>query len=369
MQLNELSKALHADAELDRVTYLVTSVLDKVARVRGRRSGAARPRGAARAIVVRRGRRARPRSPSCSARWPGWSSSVRSSTGAPSCRTEGAVRRGGGRPAAKWTVLVADVSTIAARGRLPVRRLARPERVRREATRGCCRRRRRTRRWRSRRSRAYARLRGDLDKRRRRRCRRWPTRRSGRKQGHADRVMDYAVAIGEEMGLSVDEIELLRFAGLLHDIGKIGVAEDILLKPRALTRRGDGRGAAALGDRRDHRRADGVPRRRSPRSSSTTTSAGTATGYPEGLAGEEIPLEARILAVADAYDAMTCERSVQQGAAARDRAHRARAAARARSSTPRSSRRSSAMLDQRRGRVRPTGHVRREPRGARTCPA
>ncbi|TLM65205.1 MAG: HD domain-containing protein, partial [Actinobacteria bacterium] len=56
-----------------------------------------------------------------------------------------------------------------------------------------------------------------------------------RETGHSERVMDYAMAIGERLGLPLEEIELLRFAGLLHDVGKVGLSEEILLKPSKLS--------------------------------------------------------------------------------------------------------------------------------------
>jgi HD-GYP domain-containing protein (c-di-GMP phosphodiesterase class II) len=126
--------------------------------------------------------------------------------------------------------------------------------------------------------------------------------------GHTDRVMDYAVAIGEAMDLSVERLGLLRFAGLLHDLGKLGVAEEILIKPSSLTeeemarvRRHSEVGASIVEQirvleeltpivRHHHEHWDG-------------------SGYPDELAGEAIPLEARILAVADSYEAMTGKRT------------------------------------------------------------
>ncbi|HSK48104.1 MAG TPA: HD domain-containing phosphohydrolase [Coriobacteriia bacterium] len=129
--------------------------------------------------------------------------------------------------------------------------------------------------------------------------------------GHAGRVMEYAMAIGEEMGLSFDEIEQLRFAGLLHDIGKTGVPEEILLKPSALSpeematiRRHPEIGASIVEQieflksltpviLHHHEHWDG-------------------SGYPQGLSGKDIPVLSRILAVADAYDAMTSERSYRK---------------------------------------------------------
>ncbi len=126
-------------------------------------------------------------------------------------------------------------------------------------------------------------------------------------RGHADRVMDYAMAIGEEFGLEREDIEVLRFAGLLHDVGKMGLAEEILLKPSKLTdeemekvrthvqvgadivEQLEFLGAITPVILHHHERWDG-------------------TGYPFGLAGADIPLLARILAVADSFDVMTSER-------------------------------------------------------------
>lgn len=125
-----------------------------------------------------------------------------------------------------------------------------------------------------------------------------------REAGHSQRVMDYSIAIGEEMGLGFEDIEILRFAGLLHDIGKVGVSEEILLKPSKLSdeemrsmRLHSQIGAGLLEQveflnsvapivLHHHERWDGE-------------------GYPMRLSGDGIPALARILAVADAYDAMT----------------------------------------------------------------
>jgi len=125
--------------------------------------------------------------------------------------------------------------------------------------------------------------------------------------GHSKRVGFYATQIGEAMGLDEEMLRTLRDAGVLHDIGKIGIKDDILLKSTPLTpdeakimQQHPLIGEAIVKPvrslqkvvvmvRHHHERFDGV-------------------GYPGGLKGEAIPLGARILAVADTYDAMVTDR-------------------------------------------------------------
>ena len=127
-------------------------------------------------------------------------------------------------------------------------------------------------------------------------------------RGHSDRVSEYAVLIGRKMGLPEDEIKTLQIGGLFHDIGKIGVPDSILQKEAKLTddeysqiKNHPSIGAHILGEaeafkdiipivKHHHERFDG-------------------RGYPSRLSGEEIPLLARITAVADTFDAMTSKRS------------------------------------------------------------
>lgn len=126
-------------------------------------------------------------------------------------------------------------------------------------------------------------------------------------KGHSVGVTDYAVAIAKGMGLKEQDIEILRTAALLHDIGKIGTYDVILDKPDELTneefdlvKKHPIKGEEILSSirglesilpiiRSHHEGFDG-------------------TGYPDGLKGDEIPLLARILCVADAYDSMTSDR-------------------------------------------------------------
>jgi HD-GYP domain-containing protein (c-di-GMP phosphodiesterase class II) len=125
--------------------------------------------------------------------------------------------------------------------------------------------------------------------------------------GHVRRVSSYALAIGKKLGLPAAELRSLALAGEMHDVGKIGVPDAILTKPGPLTadeytemRKHTGRGfdiarrvdtlrGIAPVIRAHHERYDG-------------------SGYPDGLEGDAIPLMARIIAVADAYDAMTSVR-------------------------------------------------------------
>jgi putative nucleotidyltransferase with HDIG domain len=127
---------------------------------------------------------------------------------------------------------------------------------------------------------------------------------------HSQVVARYAELTARELGLPEEVVEDVRLAGLLHDVGKSAVAEAIVSKPAALTEREwlamryhPELGAALLDDAGlddvrewilcHHERPDGH-------------------GYPRGLVGEEIPLQARILAVADSYEAMTNDRAYRR---------------------------------------------------------
>jgi HD-GYP domain-containing protein (c-di-GMP phosphodiesterase class II) len=127
------------------------------------------------------------------------------------------------------------------------------------------------------------------------------------RDGHTKRVNKYSLKIGKRLGFSDTEMVNLEAAALLHDFGKIGIDESILLKPDALSKaerievelhvirgyyilQGFAELADALaGVKSHHEHFDG-------------------SGYPDGLSKQNIPLLGRIISVADAYDAMTSER-------------------------------------------------------------
>lgn len=131
-------------------------------------------------------------------------------------------------------------------------------------------------------------------------------------KGHSMRVSQYTALIVEYMGFSKEKVEQLRIAGILHDIGKIGISDSILLKSGKLTEEEynaikthpeiakkilmpiDLPNEILEAIAKHHERYDGK-------------------GYPYGLKGEEIPIEAAILGVADAFDAMTSDRAYKKG--------------------------------------------------------
>ncbi|MGD0956205.1 MAG: HD domain-containing phosphohydrolase [Candidatus Acidiferrales bacterium] len=129
-------------------------------------------------------------------------------------------------------------------------------------------------------------------------------------RGHSGRVAKYSIIIGDGLGLSAEELDRLRIAALLHDVGKIGVDDRVLKKPGKLTdeefelmKQHTVKGANIMrpvaqlkemlpGIELHHERMDGQ-------------------GYPYGLQGEQIPLMARVIAVADTFDAITTNRPYQ----------------------------------------------------------
>jgi HD-GYP domain-containing protein (c-di-GMP phosphodiesterase class II) len=129
---------------------------------------------------------------------------------------------------------------------------------------------------------------------------------------HAERVTAYGIALAQATGLNTDMLPELEFGFLLHDVGKVGVPDAILFKPGSLSqdefaliaqhpvigseilRDVDFLGEGKLVVRHHHERWDG-------------------TGYPDRLKGDDIPLAARVFAVADALDALTTDRPYRRG--------------------------------------------------------
>ena len=125
--------------------------------------------------------------------------------------------------------------------------------------------------------------------------------------GHARRVSGYATAVGRRMNLDPEALEQLRLAAFLHDIGKIGTPEHVLLKPAPLT--DEERDVVRLHSERGARMLAGIPEMEEVAAAVRHHHENyDGTGYPEGLGGELIPLASRIIRVADAYDAMTSPR-------------------------------------------------------------
>ncbi len=131
-------------------------------------------------------------------------------------------------------------------------------------------------------------------------------------RGHSGRVAKYAVIVGQQLGLPAPELDKIRISALLHDVGKIGVDDQVLKKPGKLTPEEFGlmkqhplKGANIMrpvaqlkemipGIELHHEHVDGG-------------------GYPHGLSGDAIPMMARIIAVVDTLDAMTTNRPYQSG--------------------------------------------------------
>ncbi len=131
-------------------------------------------------------------------------------------------------------------------------------------------------------------------------------------RGHSERVSQYARIIAQHMDLSEQEIEQVYLAGLLHDVGKIGIQDRILQKPAALT--GDEYDIMKTHPERGYQIMKQIPQLEPVLPGIRYHHENwDGTGYPAGIRGEEIPLVARIVAVADTFDAMTTDRPYQRG--------------------------------------------------------
>jgi len=133
--------------------------------------------------------------------------------------------------------------------------------------------------------------------------------------GHSQRVSNLSVAIARELNLPQSQINELRLAGLLHDIGKIGVRESVLNKPGRLTRKEFAmvKRHPEIGEHILRPIVDSADILEAVRNHHEHYNG---SGYPDGLKNNEIPLAARILAVSDAYAAMTSERPYRKSMSA-----------------------------------------------------
>ena len=130
-------------------------------------------------------------------------------------------------------------------------------------------------------------------------------------RGHSDEVSDYVGRVAERLGIDPQRREELVFGSLLHDIGKLGISERILLKPASLTQ--EEYAIVQLHPRIGYRLVQNVALLRPIAPAILHHHEWfDGSGYPGGLKGEQIPLEARIIAVADAFSAMTSERPYQR---------------------------------------------------------
>jgi diguanylate cyclase (GGDEF)-like protein len=125
-------------------------------------------------------------------------------------------------------------------------------------------------------------------------------------RNHCETVSELCVLIGQSLGLDADRIERLRLAGLLHDVGKIGVSDGILRKPGRLTE--DEAAEMSSHVRIGHAIVASAELAEEARWVRHHHEHFDGSGYPDGLSGEEIPPESRIILVADAFEAMTADR-------------------------------------------------------------
>ena len=135
--------------------------------------------------------------------------------------------------------------------------------------------------------------------------------------GHTERVGDYALMLARELGFSDEDLEAVEVGAIVHDIGKIGIPDRILLKPGRLD-------ADEFAEMRRHPEIssyilDGLVLPQIVRDMARNHHERyDGNGYPDGLAGEQIPLAARVLTVADAFDAMTSDRPYRPALAVED---------------------------------------------------
>jgi putative two-component system response regulator len=129
--------------------------------------------------------------------------------------------------------------------------------------------------------------------------------------GHCQRLAAYAYAVGARLGLGEEDLIALERGGFLHDIGKVGIPDSVLLKPGPLTDREYALmkshtviGERLCGELRSLSRVRAIVRSHHERLD--------GSGYPDGLSGDDIPLRAQIISVVDLYDALTTQRPYKQ---------------------------------------------------------
>ena len=126
-------------------------------------------------------------------------------------------------------------------------------------------------------------------------------------EGHCERLALYSKALGQELGLSSEELFALQWGGILHDVGKIGVSDTVLQKPASLTmseyqamKLHTVIGERLCGELHSLRRVRPIVRYHHEHLD--------GTGYPDGIHGDKIPILAQIMGIVDVYDALTTER-------------------------------------------------------------
>lgn len=128
---------------------------------------------------------------------------------------------------------------------------------------------------------------------------------------HCTRAAEYAVVLGEQLSLTMEELEVLSLAAVLHDLGKIRIPDEILMKPASLSEEEYGlvRCHPAWGADMIEKDAPNDPKRRFVAEIVRYHHERyDGWGYPEGLRGERIPFLAQIISIADAFEAMTSDR-------------------------------------------------------------
>lgn len=136
-------------------------------------------------------------------------------------------------------------------------------------------------------------------------------------RGHSERVARFSLAIGESLGLPDDEMEKLRISALLHDVGKIAIEDSILKKPASLTP--DEFEVMKQHPQKGFKIMSQIPAMKDFLPGMYMHhEMMNGKGYPQGLKGDEIPMQARIVSVADTFDAMTTDRPYQKGMSLED---------------------------------------------------